>query len=577
MEDFTTELTGYGGEHDRSPSAQGTKSNQHREIHEEPIYPTGINLVLLLFALSLSVLCVALDNTIISTAIPRITDEFHALQNIGWYGSAYLLTTCAFQLFYGKLYASFNVKLVFMIALLIFEIGSVVCASSQSSAALIIGVRFTSQLEIEGTTANGNIYHQRAVAGLGAAGIFSGSLIIIVNSAPSHKRPVYTGLLGGMFGLASVIGPLLGGVFTDKVSWRWCFWINLPLGGVSAGIILLFLKLSPPDNSNQTRLSIREKLWQLDPIGTLLFVPSIVCLLLALKWSGSTYAWNDGRIIALFVIFALLLVTFVAVQIWLGNSATLPPRIASQRTIAFASLFGFLLGGAFFLLMYFLPVWFQAVKGEDALHSGIHSIPLVLSMSFAIVVAGGLTTKFGYYMPYFYASVVLTCIGTGLLTTLAPNSNTAKWVGYQILFGIGCGLAFQLPQIIPQTVLPLRDVAQGVSMTFFAETLGGAVFVSAGNNVLDRSLIRYIGALNIPTVDPKVVVNLGATQLRSYVPAEFFEQTVQAYNHAIVDTLRISLILVCLSAIGAAGMEWKSVHQPVEQEPDPDRGQATKS
>lgn len=165
-------------------------------VREDPVHPQGIQMLLIMVALCLAVFCMALDNTIITTATPRITDEFKSLQDIGWYGSAYLLTTCAFQLFYGKLYSLFNIKLVFLAALLIFEVGSAVCGAAPSSTAFIVG---------------------RAVAGLGAAGLFSGSLIIIAHSSPVVKRPIYTGVLGMGYGLASVLGPLIGGAFTDRV------------------------------------------------------------------------------------------------------------------------------------------------------------------------------------------------------------------------------------------------------------------------------------------------------------------------------------------------------------------------
>ena len=196
---------------------------------------------------------------------------------------------------------------------------------------------------------------------------------------------------------------------------------------------------------------------------------------------------------------------------WMKEAATVPLRIASQRTIAFCSLFSFLLGGAFFILSYFLPIWFQAIKGTDALHSGIDVIPFILTMTVSITLSGGLTTKFGYYMPHVYGNVLLTSIGTGLLTTLRPDSGTGKWIGYQIIFGFGCGLAWQVPQVAAQAVLPLPDIAQGVAIMFFAEVFGGTVFVSAGNNILVNKLIDYIGALGIPSVDPHVIARLGAT------------------------------------------------------------------
>ena len=177
------------------------------ELKETTQPPSNAKLLIINLASCIAVLCVALDNTIIATAIPRITDQFQALDDVGWYGSAYLLTTCAFQLLFGKFYGNFNVKWVFLAALALFELGSLICGAAPNSVALIVG---------------------RAIAGLGSAGIFSGAQIICAYTVPLEKRAVYTGLIGGTYGVASVIGPLLGGAFTEHVSWRWCFYINLP-------------------------------------------------------------------------------------------------------------------------------------------------------------------------------------------------------------------------------------------------------------------------------------------------------------------------------------------------------------
>lgn len=166
-------------------------------------YPSGLRLAIIILGLELAVLCVALDNTIIATAIPRITDQFHALDDVGWYGSAYLLTLSAFQLFFGRLYSILNIKWTFLASLFIFELGSLICGVAPTSTALIVG---------------------RAIAGVGSAGLFSGALIIIAFQTPLERRAIYTSLITACYGIASVVGPLLGGVFTDKVTWRWCFY-----------------------------------------------------------------------------------------------------------------------------------------------------------------------------------------------------------------------------------------------------------------------------------------------------------------------------------------------------------------
>lgn len=232
---------------------------------EDIVYPSGFKLAFLLASIFVSMFLVSLDRLIISTAIPQITDDFHSVTDIGWYGSAYLLSNSAFQLMYGKVYTFFSIKAVFLTAIALFEIGSAICGAAPNSVAFIVG---------------------RAVAGLGSAGIMSGAIVILIYSVPLHKRPLYQGMFGAIFGLSSVVGPLLGGAFTSRVTWRWCFYINLPFGGVAIALLIFLLDI--PERE-ETKRSLRSKLAQLDAIGTTVFLPGVVCLLLALQWGGSKY------------------------------------------------------------------------------------------------------------------------------------------------------------------------------------------------------------------------------------------------------------------------------------------------
>jgi len=504
---------------------------------EEPEleYPSGSKLALITLALSLAVLCVALDNTIIATAIPRITDDFQALKDVGWYASAYLLTTCAFQLLFGKFYSFFSIKWVFLVALAIFELGSLICGVAPNSVALIVG---------------------RAIAGLGSAGLFSGALIIVAYTVPLVKRPIYTGLIGGMYGIASVVGPLMGGAFTDHATWRWCFYINLPLGAITAVIIVLFFK-SPP-RAKKTSVGFKNRLEQFDPIGTVLFVPGIICLLLALQWGGTEYPWSDGRIIALFVVFGILVISFVGVQIWKGDNATVPPRIFKQRTIYSGAFFGLCLGGSFFIMIYYLPIWFQAIHGVSATQSGIDNLPLVLSQVFGSILGGALTSVIGYYVPFVYASPVFMAVGAGLITTFSASTPTHQWIGYQIIYGLGTGFGFQQPIIAAQTVLPLSDIPTGTATVMFIQILGGALFVSVGQNIFTNKLAE--GLAGIPGLNPQIVARAGATQLKNLIPdPNMISQVLVVYNEALVKAYQVSLIVGSLAVIGALGFQWRSV------------------
>ncbi|EER24749.1 MFS sugar transporter [Coccidioides posadasii str. Silveira] len=510
-------------------------SEKSENARAEPEYASGITLLIIIIGLSLAVLLVALDNTIITTAIPTITNHFKALDDVGWYGSSYLLTTCAFQLVFGKVYTFFPVKWVFLTAIGIFEIGSVVCGAAPSSEALIIG---------------------RAIAGMGASGIFSGALVIVAYTVPLEKRPIYNGLFGGMYGIASVVGPLMGGAFTDHLSWRWCFYINLPIGAVTIFAILVFLK-APKQNLN-TSLSWKARLLQLDPIGSAAFMPGVVCLLLALQWGGTRYAWGNWRIIILFILFAILISVFIGIQIYKGDDATVPPRIFTQRSIASAAFFALTLGSSFFIIVFYLPIWFQAIKGASATKSGIMAIPLVLALVIFSLLSGIGTTVTGYYTPFTYVASILSTIGAGMLTTFTTTTGHEKWIGYQVIFGTGLGFGFQLPLIAAQTVLPLEDVAVGTVIVMFAQTFGGALFVSVGQNVFGNRLMSGIREA-VPDIDPSLVLEVGATQLKELVPPALLDNVQEAYNAALTNTWYVSVAMSAIGIIGALGLEWKSV------------------
>jgi MFS family permease len=498
-------------------------------------YPTGVKLGLISLALCLSVFLIALDNTIIATAIPKITDQFHSLPDVGWYGSAYLLTTASFQLLFGKFYTFFSIKYVYLTAIGIFELGSLICGIAPNSVSLIVG---------------------RAVAGLGSAGIFSGALIIVAYSVPLSKRPMYSGFIGAMYGIASVAGPLLGGVFTDKATWRWCFYINLPIGAITMAVIFVFFKA--PERAAVENLGWKARVKEFDLLGTAFFIPSIISLLLALQWGGTKYDWNSWRIILLFVFFGVLVSIFIFVQFWKQETATIPPKVMKMRSMWSAAYFSFALGSFFLLLVYFLPLWFQAVKGASAVKSGIMNLPMILTLVTVSICSGVGVTVVGYYAPLMIASTVFAAIGAGLLSSLKPDSDHQMWIGFQAICGIGVGLGMQQPLIAVQTVLDISLVPIGTSIIIFTQTLGGALFVSIGQNVFSNKLVQGL-AKYAPGIDPKVVLSIGATSLQATLDKAQLPGVIQAYNDALTHAFFVAAIMAASTIIGSSVIEWKSV------------------
>ena len=459
-----------------------------------------------------------------------------------------MLTASSFQLIMGRIYTFYNPKWVFLYAIGVFEVGSAICGAAPNSTVFIVG---------------------RAVAGTGSSGIFSGAIVIIMNLVPLHKRPIIQGLVGAIFGISSVVGPLLGGVFTTKVSWRWCFYINLPVGGVA--IIILILILHIP-TAKKAGTPWRQQILQLDPIGTVFFLSGIVCLLLALQWGGSIYAWGNGRIIALLVLFVVCIGVFIGVQIWKGETATVPPRIATQRSIAAAMWSQFCIGSAMMTLVYYIPIWFQAIKDVNAIKSGIDTLPLLLSLVVASISAGFLVTKIGYYTPFMIVNSVVMSIGAGLLTTWSPDTMHPKWIGYQFVFGFGLGMGMQQASLAAQAVLPRKDAPIGIALVMFCQQMGGAVFVSVGESVFTNQLVK--GLKNVAGISPAAVVNTGATDLRHVVNPSNLHGVLVAYNQAITKTFTVVLAMSCFSIIGALCIEWKNIKPPKKQADEVEKGGA---
>ncbi|KAI0491193.1 major facilitator superfamily domain-containing protein [Xylaria cf. heliscus] len=517
-DDNTAELT-------TAQTTTSTKTTQE--------YPTGLRLVLVLSSVYISLFLVSLDRLIVTTAIPAITNEFDSLPDVGWYGAAYLLTSCAFQLLFGKLYSFYPIRVVYALSVVLFEVGSALCGAAPSSVAFIVG---------------------RAVQGVGSAGIFAGGIVVIVYAVPLHKRPFFQGLGGAVFGVSSILGPLVGGAFTSNVTWRWCFYINLPFGGVALAIIILLLRI--PDRE-ETKLPTKAKLSQLDAAGTIALLPAVVSLLLALEWGGLTYPWNDRRVIALLTLGIFLGIVFILIQAFMPATATIPPRIFKQRSILAGFWTTIVLGSQMIIFVYFLPIWFQAIQGVSAVDSGIRLLPTTLSVVVASISNGILITKIGYYTPTMIAGTAICTIGAGLLTTLQIDTGMGKWVGYQVLYGFGQGLCFQAPNLAAQTVLPRNDVSIGASLMFFSQILGGAIFVSVGQNVLNNQLLQRLR--HVPGFSPALVQAGGATSLIDSFPMEYRHDVLVAYNESLRTVFRVGLVLAALSVIGSAGMEWKSV------------------
>lgn len=325
------------------------------------------------------------------------------------------------------------------------------------------------------------------------------------------------------------------------------------------------------------------KLSQLDPIGFALVVPSVICLLFAIEWGGTTYPWSSGRIIALFVVFGILIIAFMASQVWLGDKATVPPRILLQRNMISAALAMMGIGSVLVIYAFYLPIWFQVIQGKSPQMSGVSLLPLLLSNVVAVMAAGIATSVIGYYTPFMLIGSAVLVVGSGLLTTWSVDTKTGIWVGYQvcwrfrgptrthrltfkqIITGLGLGTVLQGPNIAGQTVLPEEDVSIGLSLLQFINFFSGAAFVTVSQALLENKLISGLKDI-IPDLDPSTISGAGATALRHIVSAEELPVVLAVYNDSIRSIWYLGLGLSCLAFVASWGLEWRSVKTKKEVE-----------
>ncbi|GAB1192992.1 hypothetical protein APSETT444_002194 [Aspergillus pseudonomiae] len=479
-----------------------------------------------------------------------LTADHHAKEYPkGWkltvltWGISYLLTTASSQLLIGKFYTIYNIKWVFLTALLIFEVGSAICGAAPNSVALILG---------------------RAIAGCGNAGLLSGALLILTHSVPLHRRPLFTAMTGGTYGIAAIAGPPLGGVFTDKLSkpltssksWRWCFYINLPIGAVTFFAVALIFRPTnlPKTGDAQTGLDL---VMRFDPLGTCLFMPAVICVLLAIQWGSTTYDWNNGRIIALFVVFGVLLLAFLFIQWRAQDNATVPPRIIQKRTVWSCAIYQFTLGAGFFVFVYYVPIWFQAVQGISAIESGKRALPMLVGNIVGTTASGVVVAAIGQFAPFMILGTILTSVGGGLLTLFNPTTTTAQWIGYQVLVGVGIGVGWQQPIVAVQTVVSMEDLPTATAILSFAQKIGGSLFVSVAQTAFTNKLVRELAA-TVPELDSSAVLQDGASDLARHIPKQYLSAVVKAYSTGLTNAFLVGTVLVVLSVVGSAFVEWKS-------------------
>ncbi|PVU90462.1 hypothetical protein BB559_002865 [Furculomyces boomerangus] len=388
---------------------------------QEPERPklTPGRIYIIVAGLAIALFCGAVDSTIVATALPTIANHFNSLSKISWVVTANLLTATAFQPLYGRLSDIFGRKETLLIALGIFETGTVISSLASRIEMLIVS---------------------RAISGIGSAGIIVMVQIVIADIVSLQERGKYAGLISIAFGIASVVGPILGGLFTDHLSWRWCFYINLPLGAIAATVVLLLVKTPAPIGDWKTKIR------RIDFKGAVLLISGLVCLILAINFGGTQFAWSSPQIISLFAVSVVLLSIFVYVEIKTAFSPLIP------------------------------------------ISSGIFLLPFMMGLVSCSIISGLVISRTGYYRMFFIPGILVFSVGTSLITTFTSTTGKAPQVVYLLIAGIGMGSTMQSTILCAQVAVKRELLAVATGLIMFARILSGTIGVALVSLVLKISM-----------------------------------------------------------------------------------------
>ncbi|MGW1076715.1 MFS transporter [Streptomyces sp. NPDC002537] len=456
-------------------------------------------------ALLLGMLLAALDQTIVSTALPTIVSDLGGLDHLSWVVTAYMLASTAATPLWGKLGDQYGRKKLFQTAIVIFLVGSALCGLSRNMGELIAF---------------------RALQGLGGGGLMVLSMAIVGDIVPPRDRGRYQGLFGAVFGGTSVLGPLLGGLFVDNLSWRWVFYINLPIGVVALAVIAAVL-----------HIPVRRTPHRIDYLGTFLIAAVATCLVLMTSLGGVTYPWSSWRIIGLGVLGAALLVPFVLVE-RRAAEPVLPLKLFRIRTFALCSVIGFVVGFAMFGSMTYLPTFLQVVQGVSPTLSGVHMLPMVAGMLISSTASGQIVSRTGRYKAFPIAGTGVTAIGLLLLHRLDPASGTAEMSGYFFVFGFGLGLVMQVLVLVVQNAVGYEDLGVATSGATFFRSIGASFGVSIFGTIFTSRLgPRIADALAGTHLPPGVTPERLKSDPRAVatLPAGPRAGVLDAYSTSITD------------------------------------------
>lgn len=496
---------------------------------------TGWKWAVVVAAILSSTFLFALDNTIVADIQPVIVTHFDSVGKLSWLSVAFLIGAAATNLVWGKIFGQFNAKWTYILCVVLFEAGSALCGGAPTMDALIVG---------------------RAICGVGGSGMYVGVMTLLAATTTMHERPMYVGGTGLTWGLGTVLGPIIGGAFTDSsAGWRFAFYINLMIGAVCAPVYIFML----PNKDPRPGVSLVDRAREMDYLGGLLTIGAFVSGVMAVSFGGITYPWSSGKIIGLFVCSGVLFILLGLQQVYTIFTTTtrriFPIEFFKSRTILILFCMTAAGGTAVFIPIYMIPIFFQFTRNDSALEAGVRLLPLIFLMIFAVITNGAVMSAYGVYMPWYTVGGILTVIGGALMYTVDTESSISRVYGYSVILGLGVGMFAQASFSVAQAVVAPELIPSAVGFITCAQVSGVTIALAIANSVfLNQSQTGIQKILpGVPVAEIQAAIAGAGSQfvasLSEGVKLEVLKAIVSAMSKTYILVITAGSLVVVLSAL----------------------------